>query len=99
VFDLPYSSLHSSGFHQGSYFTILLRLVRKAIQIIIYAGAYREFGMLQDNLDARFGQNVGIEDFENKDEHSGMNFYQLKYTISDHRPVWAKFRINLGDDD
>lgn len=68
-------------------------------QILISTGAKKEFGLVQGDLDARFGENVGIEDFDNEEQYSGMGFYQVKYTISDHRPVWAKFKINLGDDD
>jgi len=50
-------------------------------QILISAGAYREFGTVQSELDARFGQNVGIEDFDNEPQYSQMGFYELKYTI------------------
>jgi endonuclease/exonuclease/phosphatase family metal-dependent hydrolase len=68
-------------------------------QILISSGAYREFGTVQSELDARFGQNVGIEDFDNEPQYSQMGFCGLKYTISDHRSVWTKFSTNLGDDD
>ena len=68
-------------------------------QVLISAGAYREFGMLEEGLDARFGENVGIEDFDNWEEYKDMEWRELKYVISDHRPVWVKFRVDMGDDD
>jgi len=67
--------------------------------ILISAGAFREFGMVDGELDARFGENVGIEAFDNWPQYEGMDYQTLKYIISDHRPVWTEFKINLGDDD
>ena len=67
--------------------------------ILISAGAFREFGMVEGELDARFGENVGIEAFDNWPQYKGMSYQTLKYVISDHRPVWAKFKIDLRDDD
>ena len=65
-------------------------------QVLISAGAYREFGTVEEGLDARFGENVGIEDFDNWEEYKGMEWRELKYVISDHRPVWVRFRVDMG---
>jgi len=63
-------------------------------QILISKGAYREFGE-----KAVWQENVGILDFDNDPKYAGISTRKLKYIISDHRPIWADFRIDLGDDD
>lgn len=65
-------------------------------QIIITQGAYREFG-----TDApQFGSNVGILDFDRSGKYAAVKDHNtVKYAVSDHRPVWALFQIDAGDDD
>jgi len=63
-------------------------------QILISKGAYFEFGE-----KAEWGKNVGVLDFDNSPKYSGISTRKLKYIISDHRPIWADFRVDLGDDD
>lgn len=65
-------------------------------QFIISRGAYREFG----TTTTEFGINAGIIAFDRQPPYNKIkNHNQLKYLISDHRPIWARFRIDLEDDD
>lgn len=65
-------------------------------QFIISQGTYREFG----SNDPRFGINAGIIAFDRMPPYNQIKDHnELKYLISDHRPVWVRFRIDLPDDD
>jgi len=64
-------------------------------QIIISAGAFNEFGANPASL----GDNIGIVDFDNAAPFTTMQFNRIKDVISDHRPIYARFRCNLSDDD
>jgi len=65
-------------------------------QIIITHGAYNEFGV----ADPKFGTHVGIIDFDNDGKYAAIADHNtIKYAVSDHRPVWARFQIDAGDDD
>lgn len=65
-------------------------------QIIITSGAYREF----EADDPRFDTNVGIVAFDREEPYvSKSDHNYVKYSVSDHRPIWARFRIDAGDDD
>jgi len=64
-------------------------------QIIITAGAFREYEATAPvlNIDA------GIIPFDMDSQFSSLDHNTVKYKVSDHRPIWAKFRIDLGDDE
>lgn len=64
-------------------------------QIIITAGAYNEFEADSPVL----GTNVGIVAFDMESRFNGLGHNAIKYRVSDHRPIWARFRIDLQDDD
>ena len=64
-------------------------------QIIISAGTFNEFG----GAKAILGDNVGIVDFDNLPVFSGKDTDSIKDMVSSHRPVYARFRTDLGDDD
>lgn len=65
-------------------------------QIVITRGAYREFA----TDDPVFGRDVGIVAFDRHEPYASIKSHTaLKYLISDHRPIWIRFRIDLGDDD
>ncbi|MFC1608040.1 T9SS type A sorting domain-containing protein, partial [Candidatus Latescibacterota bacterium] len=64
-------------------------------QIMISQGSFNEFGDGQASL----GDNIGIVDFDNTFTYSGLETDAIKDLVSEHRPIWAKFRIDLGDDD
>ncbi len=64
-------------------------------QIVITQGVYHEFG---DGI-ANLRSGIGIVDFDTAMENEGFDFDTIKDLVSDHRPIWAKFRIDLGDDD
>ena len=65
-------------------------------QFVITSGAYREFA----SEDPRLGENVGIIAFDREEPYASISDHNdIKYRISDHRPIWARFRIDLPDDD
>jgi endonuclease/exonuclease/phosphatase family metal-dependent hydrolase len=65
-------------------------------QVIITAGAFREF----DTDDPQLDTHVSIVAFDTAAPYAAMHDHNtVKYTISDHRPIWARFRIDLPDDD
>ncbi len=64
-------------------------------QIFISQGVFYEFGDAQASLDS----NIGIVDFDNELPYSDLDFHTIKDLVSDHRPIYAKFRYDLGDDD
>lgn len=65
-------------------------------QVIITQGSFREF----DTASPAIGKDVGIIAFDMKPRFSSITDHnELKYRISDHRPIWIRFRIDLGDDD
>ncbi|MFC1508619.1 T9SS type A sorting domain-containing protein [Candidatus Omnitrophota bacterium] len=64
-------------------------------QIMISSGAFHEFGNDRGSL----GSNIGIIDFDSEMENVGTSYDDIKDQISDHRPIYAKFRYDLGDDD
>lgn len=41
--------------------------------------------------------DLGVLDFDNRDPWRLMHYQQLKYTISDHRPIWIDLRTDLDD--
>jgi endonuclease/exonuclease/phosphatase family metal-dependent hydrolase len=65
-------------------------------QIIITDGAYREFGSDSPVL----GQHVGIIPFDMDAPYSSITDHnEVKFKVSDHRPIWIRLRIDGGDDD
>lgn len=64
-------------------------------QFIIAEGSFREFGTDSPLL----GEHVGIIPFDAEEPFSLMDHNGVKYSVSDHRPIWARFRIDDGDDD
>jgi len=64
-------------------------------QIIISSGNFHEFG----DAPASLGNSIGIIDFDNSPEFSSMETEAIKDLVSDHRPIYARFRIDLEDDD
>ncbi|MFC1551200.1 endonuclease/exonuclease/phosphatase family protein [Candidatus Latescibacterota bacterium] len=61
-------------------------------QIFISSGVFYEFGEESGALD----DNIGIIDY---DTPMSQDNDTIKDLISDHRPIYAKFRIDLEDDD
>jgi len=64
-------------------------------QIVISQGVFNEFGEAQASL----GSNIGINDFDNTLTYADMATDEIKDLVSEHRPIWAMFRYDLGDDD
>lgn len=64
-------------------------------QIWISSGAFREF----ETDPAVFGESVGIIPFDMESPWVDMNHGEIKGAISDHRPIWARFWIDMEDDD
>jgi hypothetical protein len=64
-------------------------------QIMISAGAFHEFG----EAKAELGKNIGIVDFDAHGIFLGKTTEEIKDIVSDHRPIYAKFRYDLPDDD
>lgn len=64
-------------------------------QFIITAGAFNEFG----TTEPVFGEHVGIVPFDQEAPYKTMDHNSIKYKVSDHRPVWLRFRIDQNDDD
>lgn len=64
-------------------------------QIIITQGAFAEFGTTTPVL----GQDIDIIDFDRDARFATLGHNAIKYQVSDHRPVWIKLQIDLGDDD
>lgn len=65
-------------------------------QFIISRGAFRELG----TTSARFNVHAGIIAFDRRLPFSAIEDHnRLKYVISDHRPIWIQFRVDLPDDD
>jgi endonuclease/exonuclease/phosphatase family metal-dependent hydrolase len=64
-------------------------------QFIITAGAFHEFG----TDDPQLGVHVGIIPFDMDQGYLSMDHNQVKFAISDHRPIWIKMEVDLGDDD
>ena len=64
-------------------------------QFIITEGTFNEFGTTNPVL----GTHIGIIAFDQQAHFSNMSHNQIKYEVSDHRPVWIRLRIDLADDD
>ena len=64
-------------------------------QFIITKGAEKEF----DTNNPKFGEDVGIIAFDMDHAYDSMAHNEIKYMISDHRPIWIQFRTDLADDD
>ena len=65
-------------------------------QFIITAGAFTEFGTENPTL----GTHVGIITFDMAEPFtSNPDHNDVKYKISDHRPIWIRFQTDLEDDD
>lgn len=64
-------------------------------QFVITQGAFNEFG----TDDPKLGDNVGIIAFDQKPKYKNMDHNSVKYSVSDHRPIWIRFRIDGNDDD
>lgn len=65
-------------------------------QIIITAGAFSEFGTTNPVL----GEHIGIIAFYMNPPFSGINDHNtIKFRVSDHRPLWIRFRTDFNDDD
>ena len=63
-------------------------------QFIITDGAFREFGTTTPVL----GTHVGIIPFNRNPPFSSMTHSQVRAAVSDHRPLWIRFRADLADD-
>jgi endonuclease/exonuclease/phosphatase family metal-dependent hydrolase len=64
-------------------------------QIIISSGVFDEYA----TSSTVFGEHVGVVPFDRESPWDKKTHAEIKAAISDHRPIWAKFRINLADDD
>lgn len=65
-------------------------------QFIITAGAFREF----ETTGPVFGQHVGIIPFDMEPPFNTLiDHNAVKFSVSDHRPIWISFRTDLADDD
>ncbi|MBU1700037.1 MAG: hypothetical protein KJ970_03300 [Candidatus Eisenbacteria bacterium] len=64
-------------------------------QFIITRGVFAELG----TGDPEFGVDIGIVAFDMQPPYTTMSHNAIKYTVSDHRPIWIRFQIDLGDDD
>lgn len=64
--------------------------------IVISAGSYREFVP-----NPVFGRDVGIVQFDRHPHYEWFihDWQDATNILSDHRPVWIRLRIDLGDDD
>jgi len=65
-------------------------------QILLAAGSYREF-----TETPVLGVDVGIVDFDNDPHYEWVvgSWYNAIKTLSDHRPIWIRLRIDQPDDD
>jgi len=64
-------------------------------QIMISAGSFREYTA----TPSLFGEDIGVVAFDMEAPWTEKKHEEIKAAISDHRPIWARFRIDLGDDD
>lgn len=64
-------------------------------QIFITSSTSYEFG----NTPAEYGVSIGVVPFDMWAPWNGLHHNTLKVSMSDHRPIWARFRIDLEDDD
>ena len=64
-------------------------------QIMISAGAFREY----DTIRSIFNENIGVVAFDMESPWKEKDHVAIKAAVSDHRPIWARFRTDLGDDD
>ena len=64
-------------------------------QIMISAGSFREY----DTTLSTFGQDIGVVAFDMESPWKERTSVEIKNAVSDHRPIWARFRTDLGDDD
>ena len=64
-------------------------------QIMISAGSFRE----HKTTPSLFGEDVGVIAFDMEDPWKEKTNEEIKDAVSDHRPIWARFQINLVDDD
>lgn len=64
-------------------------------EIMISEGVFGEFG----DSPAILGSSIGIVAFDNQPEYSGLAAADISDLVSDHRPVFARFRTDLTDDD
>ncbi|HUU83009.1 MAG TPA: endonuclease/exonuclease/phosphatase family protein [Phycisphaerae bacterium] len=65
-------------------------------QFILTAGLETEF----EPDDPKFGEDVGIIAFDMQEPYASMSDDNaVKYSVSDHRPVWIRLRYDVGDDD
>ncbi|MEE9170266.1 MAG: endonuclease/exonuclease/phosphatase family protein [bacterium] len=64
-------------------------------QILIDIDTEYEFGQ----APAEYGKTIGVVPFDMTLPYEDMSHNSLKVAMSDHRPIWAKFRIDFEDDD
>lgn len=64
-------------------------------QIFISTHTTYEFGAAK----AEYGETIGVIPFDMAPPYDTMNHNTLKVTMSDHRPIRARFRIDQPDDD
>jgi endonuclease/exonuclease/phosphatase family metal-dependent hydrolase len=65
-------------------------------QFIVTAGAFPEL----DTDAAALDEHVGVLAFDLEAPYDGIAGHnELKYLVSDHRPVWLRLRSDLDDDD
>jgi len=64
-------------------------------QIIITEGLFAEFGTTTPIM----GQDIDIIAFDRDARFTVLDHNAIKYQVSDHRPVWIRLQIDLGDDD
>ena len=64
-------------------------------QFVITQGTFNEFGVSNPKL----GIHIGIIAFDRDTRFQGLSHNEVKYQVSDHRPVWIRLRTDLPDDD
>ncbi|MDX9971995.1 MAG: endonuclease/exonuclease/phosphatase family protein [FCB group bacterium] len=79
-----------------TYSTTTSRKLSIYDQILLSAGSYREFVGTPV-----FGKDVGIVRFDTEKQYEWFvdDWHMATAILSDHRPVWVRLRIDLGDDD
>ncbi len=64
-------------------------------QILISKSVEHEFGADK----AMYGQSIGVLPFDMVAPYNNMHTNSIKVRMSDHRPIYARFRIDQPDDD
>ena len=64
-------------------------------QIFISTNTTYEFG----DDEAKYGETIGVVPFDMVAPYDTLVHHRLRVIMSDHRPIWARFRIDQPDDD